>query len=378
MPGTIKRNLRAPLAALVLLGGCTSYGHFESRQELSRLYTQLSDAEGRAWETVQTQLVPAAFSRNVEASGDLPIGLPGARLALAQAALNDAQDAVSDATMGAQDKISILYRAALKGWHAGNAWDTDAGFTIDGEPVAGSAYAEFRGRIDAGIELCGSLPDLQRPQRDCIMLLISDPLTRMEVAASNITDLSLEIEGERQRRGKRTPARPDWDYSKMVVALSRQVPTIETAFRALDDFGLTEGGAADPGAPELAAVVSVQRFAYYCHATRAVYLIGKVPGDSGGRASNRTIRNLQSRFQTPVGASLASPDPELVQLFSGNEGLLGDIVGSHDTLRSTVYGDVMRANPLASIDALEPGADLSLLTRRTPCTAFFGENRAVK
>ena len=113
------------LLTAVTLTGCVSYSHLESSRELTRLYQDRVNAEVLAFQSLQAMGKPDAPSKVREGlSGGEPVAnLAAARRALLVGALKDAADLESASRLESQDRISLIYRAVLKAWHAGNAWE---------------------------------------------------------------------------------------------------------------------------------------------------------------------------------------------------------------------------------------------------------------
>lgn len=252
-------------AAVAALTSCTAFSHRESLDRLDSGYQALLDAEDRAYSAV-------SGSGSI-ASLDAPVSLepaptlPEARIALALDAQRDLEAAngtFSDATE--YDRVSALYRAALKGWNAGNAWEN--------APKETGVDPAMLGRIhQAGKNRCTALAkSASVPTRDCTVIGAAPELTVMEIAADNITDGQLQ----RLQEAPATEAR--------LAILFKGVRDISEMLTASNDIpaGTKEG---------LERYFTRQRVVYLCHATKGMDELLKLAdpntplGDTGFNAT---------------------------------------------------------------------------------------------
>ncbi len=245
-PHTPARGLRTfAIAALVTaLAGCTAFSHRESIERLNSNYGALVEAETFAFEDLPDTATPGL--EQAPEGIEPPQSLAEARIQLALDAQRDLEDAnatFKDATE--YDRVSALYRGALKAWHAGNAWE-----------VAPNESGVDRTKRDAilsdGKRRCDALKEVQKaPPRDCAVIAAARDLTAMEIAAANILDAHIA----RRRPTAGTEAR------------------LATLFKGVRDIAGTLTASMtipDKGDDGLARFFKRQRVLYLCHATRGM------------------------------------------------------------------------------------------------------------
>ncbi len=185
------------------------------------------------------QLAPEAALRQRR---EPPRSLAEARQRLALDAQGDLE--ASNATFAdasEADRIGALYRAALKAWHAGNAWENPSPESGIDPETPSEVHRQGVGRCDG----LGA----QAPQRDCAIIGAGLDLTAMEIAGSDIFDAHL---------GRLANAAPS---EALLAVRVKGVRDIAQAMARLD-------GSQTP--PQLANFFDAQRLAYFCQSVRAL------------------------------------------------------------------------------------------------------------
>jgi len=263
------RNFLIVLA--IALSACTSVNHIESQRRLQDGYMAKVQAEELALATARSassgDLATAMTAENANVSST-----EAARLALARDAERDL-DAVKGQFSGAadEDRISALFRAALKAWHAGRAADPGLVTEIS----------------DLGGKTCAGLND-RRPERDCQILGLARDLSVAQTAADTIFDLLV----------------------KRLSAPEQKLPTSDLAdlVYSIDDIDNATGKIAEQ-APNLAG--PVRKFAegqiilYWCHAVSGINQTFELEDRDLGRKA-RELLNADRGSAPAPGDALAA------------------------------------------------------------------------
>jgi hypothetical protein len=233
----------AVLAAAI--SGCTAFSHRESLERLNSGYNALVQAEDLA-----SQGIAGAPQTDIAAGPprlEPPQTLAEARIELALDAQRDLEAAngtFKDATE--YDRVSALYRAALKAWLAGNAW-------MNAPEDSGVDRAKLDRIHQEGKSRCEALDKADKaPLRDCTLIEAAPELTVMEIAADNLLDVHLA-----RRQG--------------TVGTEKSLAILFKGVRDISET-LTRDWPAIPGGGEdgLGTFFKRQRVVYLCHATRGM------------------------------------------------------------------------------------------------------------
>jgi len=166
----IKLRTTATMLACLVLASCTASNHIQSQSRLDAGVANVFKARTVAYARAKSR----AGQNASHDAGTVPT-LLGAKTALAQDAANDLEVATSiTSDLSTEDKISYLYRAATKAWHAGS----------DGDLIALNIY-------NAGVNACSELGD-SAPPRDCAMLEAVVALTKAQRATDSIIEVQLK------------------------------------------------------------------------------------------------------------------------------------------------------------------------------------------
>ena len=319
-------RLRKPavLAACLLLlaASCTALSHRESIERLQEGHQAKVEAERRTL-AIASGSGGVAVGNLEEPPGPEPLmTLQDARRALARDAERDLEMArTTFARASDEDRISALYRAALKAWHAGPEADPDLVTTARKH----------------GSALCRDL-GARMPQRDCAMISIAPYLGAMEASAAEI----FRVDTEKLR------ARPEPLDASHAATLVAAVRDLDQAMKLMDSQ-----------AAELPAVVrrfaDEQKIYYYCWSVVAMIdLVQLGPPDSAERKlANEAEDLLKSDREEDPGI----PSDALVDLLAEN-GVTGtDYVGAY-------RGLVGRINALLEGDRIAPS---SVATAKETC-----------
>lgn len=170
---------RAPvLLAALVLAGCSSIEHARGFREMTALHQALVDA---------ARAQPISATRPAASAAALGVTVGAARRDLAifaMTSLADAQQVGRNITE--YDRISVLYRAAIAAWHAGDGFaPEEAAGDIDiGAPAKIAAEAE---------RLCSALGD-RKPERDCAIATSADRLNKLEANSNRLVAITREAE----------------------------------------------------------------------------------------------------------------------------------------------------------------------------------------
>ncbi len=229
-------------AGLLALSACTGFSHRESQERLTDDYQALVEAEKVALVEALRAGGGASPDAALLLSAEPPRSLMEARLRLALDAQQDLEASNAGfADASEADRISALYRAALKGWHAGNAWE-------DPRPESGLNPDTPSEVHRQGTARCAEL-GAQAPQRDCAIIATGLELTAMEIAGSDIFDAHL---------ARLSKAEPDED---LVALRVEGVRDISQAMARLDAMATPQ---------QLSSFFDAQRLAYFCQSVRAL------------------------------------------------------------------------------------------------------------
>lgn len=251
------RILPALLLVSVLFAGCTAADHLKSQKRLVEGARELALAEKRERDAVLAFYKAPKTTAYQRATESVERPTPqAARVALAADAKTDYETATAlGSGLERLDRISYLYRAAIKAWHSGAA----------GEELALDIQ-------EKGREHCESPKGALRPPRDCGMFEFVVYLIAAEAATDRLFDQMLGrmyAQAEAIAEG-RTPATKYSDADLVVV--SDVVADYRTALAGSATIGSTQQGLAyEPASMTrlLKPFVDRQLLIYWCYASDA-------------------------------------------------------------------------------------------------------------
>ena len=309
-------------AACLLLAAasCTAISHRESIERLHDGHEAKLAAERQ--ELAVASGAERGMANFEERPGAQPLmTLPDARRALARDAERDLEMAgTTFARASDEDRISALYRAALKAWYAG--------------PEAAPELVTAVHR--RGTTLCRNL-GARMPQRDCALIGIAPYLSAMEISASEIFRVDTEML-------RAAPEPLD----------ARNAATLVAAVRDLDQsMGLMDDEAADLPAA-IRRFADIQKTYYYCWSV--VAMTDLVQLGPVGSAERKLAQDAEELLKSAEHEDSA-PSDALTGLLAAN-GVTGrDYVGAYHRL-------VGRMNALLQGTSIPPK---SLATAKEAC-----------
>lgn len=260
----MRSTLRLALpGAILLLAGCTAIGHIESQSMLEDGVRDLYAAQSNALAAVTATggALDQAFAPQASITDLTP---DGARQVLAESAQKDI-DAVQDPTQSLQplDKISYLYRASIKSWHAASA---------------GASASTTSNTL--GQQLCDQDDLPFRPERDCAMFELGQALNLAETASESLARTRLKaIAAEGLSKDcTNEPADTPQICARDAISLMQDIRALDAALvgpisrdGTLEDSRLA--GAPASSSKLLKAFADRQMLIYWCQAVNARWLI---------------------------------------------------------------------------------------------------------
>lgn len=227
----------AVFAYAMALVGCTATSHLDSQTALEQAVTDLYRAQGVAFATAAQIKGESSLTAALSEAADSTVKTPqDARMALGNLAAEDlktAGDATND--LNRLDRISFLYRAVIKSWHAGS-------FGRETNITASSA----------GTQLCDVGGNAPRPDRDCDIFVVANALNAAETTQESLNEFRITVRTTQSR----DPGVAD------VINLVETIGTIQQAIIGLEKNSL----AGATISPVLRPFIDRQIMTYSCHA----------------------------------------------------------------------------------------------------------------